>query len=188
MPLTVSYSIDSFSADLKTATLVDNSTYEGVNRYDYEVHVGGKHIRYDGIWGGPLNVTTEYNDPTYDQIYTIYLEQTPYNGDGWYQFDIDYENIVSPTTPPVITYNFNFLLTPKTEQEYANMLSEASEECCSVDFNIEKIKDLLFVGCFLDATFIIKDRLQQIGQIPVSDFFPVYLGERLIRRAQTIIE
>jgi hypothetical protein len=183
----VSYSIDSFSADLKTATLVDNSTYDGVSRSDYEVTVSANHRRYDGLYTGVINIVPEYYDPTSDQLYTVYLEQTPYNGDGWYRFDVGYENIVTPTDPAVTPYVFNFLLTPKTEQEYANMLSEASEECCSVDFNIEKIKDLLFVGCFLDAIFIIKDRMQQVG-IPASDFFPVYQGERLIRRAQTIIE
>lgn len=182
MPLTVSYNITQFSSDLKIATLVDNSTYEDVNRYDYNVYPHVTKYNYDTSLGTSCQITSEWDDPSYDSVWSVYLEQTPFNGDGVYKLEVDYETIA---TSNVDTYLFWLILTPKTEREYANMLSEASEECCSVDFTIEKIKDLLFVGCFLDATYIIKDREKQYG---TSDYFTVAEADRLVRRIQTIIE
>lgn len=185
MANTILYRFDSIAADRKIATFLDASTYDTVDRGDFSVTVTGRRIYWNTQEGTQLTITTEWNDPTYDTEYSVYLEGTPYNEDGYYKMTTAY----NPANVPEgvnAEYNWHYLLTPNLEYQYSNRISEASEECCSVDFNIESIKDLLFLGCFADSVFVIKDRNNPlIGSGPE---FRALDGERLIRRAQTIYE
>lgn len=168
----------SVSTDRKQAAIQDVSTYDTNPRSSYTIGISGRRLGGDRNAGIPLEITQDEYD---DTVYYFFPEGIPHNGDGFYWFTATYD-------PPFIgaeERNFALILTPTTEYNYSNMVSELSEECCSVDFRMDRLTNMLIVGCFLDSIFVIKDRQQGLQY---AEEFNTYDAERLIRRAESIIE
>lgn len=177
MANTLSWGVTQISTDRKTALFVDGSTYDTVNRGDFtSIDVTGNKLNADRTSGFAL---TFVQDPYADTDYTVTLAGKPNNEDGYYRFTVNY----TPVTDIYGEHDFDVILTPTTEYTYSNMISELSEECCSVDFRMDRIMNLLILGCFVDSIFVIKDRVaaNEIG-------YSGYQAERLIRRAESIYE
>lgn len=176
MPNSLSWVISQISADRKIATLTDASVYDTVSRDDYTIDVTGSHYTASGGAGAALTIAQDEYIP---EDYTVILDSRPHNGDGHYRFNIQY-------TPPgggFGEHDISLILTPTSEYVYSNMISELSEECCSVDFRMDRIMNLLLVGCFIDSIFVIKDR------VAANDLgYTAGQAERLIRRAESIYE
>jgi hypothetical protein len=71
---------------------------------------------------------------------------------------------------------FEFILTPNAEYNYANQISEASEEACSVNCSLENLFLYVRLGAILDGMVIDSDR----GNYPE--------GERKARKFESLIE
>jgi hypothetical protein len=168
----------SISADRKQAVIYDASVYDSNPRSSYTIGISGRRIGGDKNSGIPLDFTQDYPESV---EYSFYLEGKPHNGDGVYWFVVTYD----PEFIGSEERNFGLILTPTTEYNYSNMVSELSEECCSVDFRMNRLTNMLLVGCFLDSIFVIKDRHQGLTY---AQEFNTYDAERLIRRAESIIE
>lgn len=177
MANTLSWGITQISTDRKTALFKDSSVYDTVNRGDFSsIVVTGVKIQGDRAQG--MNVTI-VQDPYDDTEYTVTLSSKPNNEDGFYRFNVDY----TPVTDIYGEHDFDIVLTPTTEYKYSNLISDLSEECCSVDFRMDKIMNLLILGCFVDSIFVIKDRMAAN-----EPGYSGYQAERLIRRAESIYE
>lgn len=172
----LNWRVAEIATDRKTFTLSDDSTYYTVNRVDFsQIEVIVVRRNWNQSLGQQVDIV---QDPIDDTQYTVRLEGEPHNGDGVYKLAVSY----TPSTGIWNDLDTSLFLTPTSEFEYSNMISELSEECCSVDFRMDRIMNLLIVGSFLDSVYVIKDRYLQ-----TSDF-SVFEAERLIRRIESVIE
>lgn len=71
---------------------------------------------------------------------------------------------------------YEVILSPNAEYGYANEISEISEECCSVDCSLENLQKLIRLATIIDGMYVRSDRSEMAA------------GERLARRAQSILE
>lgn len=179
----LNWQITSVSADRKTVTLVDNSTYDTTSRDSFtDITVEMNHRFWNQTDGVLLDIVQDQDVP---ENYTVRLEGEPHNGDALYWLAVTYD----PVTGIFGETGRYFIITPNSEYAYSNMISELSEECCSVDFRMDRIKDLLLVGCLMDSIFVIKDRMDANYAGNGGDFtFSPLEAERLIRRVESIIE
>lgn len=71
---------------------------------------------------------------------------------------------------------YDVILYPNSQYEFANEISEVSEECCSVDCSLENLFRYVRLAAILDGMKVRSDR-SEMSQ-----------GERLARRMEAIIE
>lgn len=71
---------------------------------------------------------------------------------------------------------FSFILTPNAEYNYGNVISEASEECCSVDCTLEALFTYIRMAAIIDGQYVNSDRAE----------YPQ--GETKARRFESIVE
>ncbi len=71
---------------------------------------------------------------------------------------------------------YEVILSPNSEYEYANLISEVAEECCKVECSIENLLPYIRVAALVDGMYVHSDRSEMVA------------GERLARRLESIIE
>jgi len=71
---------------------------------------------------------------------------------------------------------YEFILTPNSEYEYANAISDASEEATAADVTLENLLPYIRLGAILDGMYVDSDRAS----------YPE--GERKARRFESIVE
>ena len=71
---------------------------------------------------------------------------------------------------------FSAILTPNVELGYANVIAEASEECCSSNCTLESLRQYIRLAAMIDGAYVRSDRAQ----------YPQ--GERVVRRLESILE
>ena len=87
----LNWQITSVSADRKTVTLVDNSTYDTTSRNSFtDIAVEMNHRFWNQAEGGLVDVV---QDPDIDENYTVRLEGEPHNGDGLYWLAVTYDPV-----------------------------------------------------------------------------------------------
>jgi hypothetical protein len=147
-------------------------------------------LTVDGWYRFPIVSIPVWTAGTYTIYRAVYYNGTVYRatattsttpgGVGW-------ETITDPAT---LAFNkgeanestnidsliYEVILSPNSEYGYANEISEVSEECCSVDCSLENLQKLIRLATIIDGMYVRSDRSEMAA------------GERLARRAQSILE
>ena len=71
---------------------------------------------------------------------------------------------------------YSVILSPNSEYGFANIIAEASEECCSEGCTLESLKQYVRIAAMIDGMYVRSDRAQ----------YPQ--GERVARRLEAILE
>lgn len=217
MANTLSFTIDSITADRKTAVLLDGTSYTNPVRTSTALYARGEKMNADSTVDSTLVLTPNNASPISASLTQYAVTLTV---DGWYRFSIvsipvwsagtyalnaavyysgsvykstagsntntpgtaNWELVNDPTTltssinTNIDSLVYEVILAPNAEYNYANKISEISEECCSVDCSLENLQNLIRLATIIDGMYVRSDRSEMSA------------GERLARRAESIFE